>query len=136
MANIFSKLESYWDSDESYLAEYRECHNSHLQILIDINEKCAAAIAQNPGDMDKYIAWREKEGLLSTAYTRRVGLDEIVKSGNRCILLLKQVLAERGELGKPGICFKCGGRTALDKYRDTKCVDMCHLTYQVASSWF
>lgn len=98
MTNIFTKLDSYWNSLQSWVDEYRELDAEHLRELLDINTQCKDRIDNDP---EHYWDWRNSQPWtngVTISPERRKPLDKVRQTCMLAIQASSQVLFERGLL--------------------------------------
>lgn len=98
MSSIFTKLDSYWNSLQSWVDEYRELDNERLQSLLDINTQCRDKIDSDP---EHYWEWRNSQLWTNGVVFGPERQKPLQKVREVCMLAIQassQVLFERGQL--------------------------------------
>jgi hypothetical protein len=98
--NMFTALDSYWASLDSWVDEYRELDAEHLQRLLDINTACLEQIEKDP---EHYWEWRNSQPWTNGVVfgpKRQKPLEKVRQVCKLAQQASRQVLFERG-LFKP-----------------------------------
>lgn len=95
---MFQALDSYWNSLDSWIDEYRELDAEHLQRLLDNNTACLEQIEKDP---EHYWEWRNSQPWASViSPERQKPLEKVRQVCKLAQQASMQVLFERG-LFKP-----------------------------------
>lgn len=91
-SNIFSRMDTYWDSDQSFIDEFKHLETEHLVRLRDTDQCCLAKMAEVTDPKD-YWQWRIDQGMIDP--WRRKPLADVKQSTERHLRCVLKVLEGR-----------------------------------------
>lgn len=117
-ANIIARLDSYWNSVQSWVDEYRELDADRLRKLLDINSQCLEKLDNDP---EHYWEWRNSQPWTDGVVIGPERQRPLEKVRSVCMLAKQaamQVLFERGLL-----CAKCSAAPSKNGILCDACYD-------------
>ena len=97
-SDIFKRMDAYWDSDQSFVDEFKHLETAHLRRLRDLDERCLAKLNEvlDAGiDPAVYWQWRVDNGMIDPHRCKPLAeIKPMVERHLRCAI---KALELRGE---------------------------------------